>query len=172
MLDAVLVLSLAAAVPGGAAAASDALPRGCHLRSHVARADPVAIRLAFFAARLGVPPGFALAIAHHESRFNPSARSSKGAIGLMQIMPGTAALYAADGRALWDPDVNMYTGLRILRDLLDEFHGHQPLAAAAYVAGPGFWMKQYPPAVGREIEDYVSRVMELTGEYAAAVACE
>jgi soluble lytic murein transglycosylase-like protein len=172
MLGAILVLALAAAAPDGAAAAPAAPPRACHLRAHTARTDPVMLRLAFFAARLGVPPDFALAIADHESRFNPTARSSKGAIGLMQIMPGTAALYDADDHALWDPDVNMYTGLRILHDLLDQFHGRRQLAAAGYVAGPGFWMKQYPAAVGREIEDYVSRVMELTGEYAAAVACE
>jgi len=172
MLGTVLVLSLAAAAPGGAAAAPTAAPRTCHLRSHAAATDPVAIRLAFFATRLGVPPDFALAIADHESRFNPAALSSKGAIGLMQIMPGTAAMYDAHEAALWDPDVNMYTGLRILRDLLDQFDGREQLAAAAYIAGPGFWTKQYPAAVGREIEDYVSRVMELTDEYAVAVACD
>jgi soluble lytic murein transglycosylase-like protein len=169
----ILVMSLAAAASGGAAAPPSApASRGCHLRSHAARTDPMAIRLSFFASRLGVPPAFALAVADHESRFNPGAISPKGAIGVMQIMPGTAMEYDADERSLWDADVNMYTGLRILHDLLTQFGGRERLAAAAYIAGPGFWTKQYPPDVGREIEQYVSRVMELTDAYSVAIACE
>jgi soluble lytic murein transglycosylase-like protein len=180
----ILIMSAAAAAPMGAAAAAIAAPaavssavhavspaRSCHFRPSGDEHDPMAMRLAFFADRLGVPPAFALAIAHHESRFHPDAISPKGAVGLMQIMPGTAIEYDADETSLHDPDVNMYTGLRILRDLLAQFDGREPLAAAAYVAGPGFWAKQYSPSVGREIEDYVSSVMALRDEYFIAISC-
>jgi len=175
MLEAasILIMSLAAAAPVGAVAPPAAsTERACHVRSFAAERNPLAVRLAFFAARLGVPPAFALAIAHHESRFDPAAISPKGAVGVMQIMPGTAIEYDADVASLHDPDVNMYTGLRILRDLLTQFDGREPLAAAAYVAGPGFWMKRYPPSVGREIEEYVSRVMALRDEYFIASSCD
>src|SRR5258708_3199296 len=155
----ILIMSLAAA-SGGAAAPSAASPaRACHVRSSADQRDFLAARLAFFAARFGVPPAFALAVAHHESRFDPAAISPKGAVGVMQIMPGTAIEYGVNVTSLHDPDVNMYTGLRILRDLLTQFDGREPLAAAAYVAGPGFWTKQYPARVGREIGADVSRVM-------------
>ena len=168
-----IAIMVMAAASGGAAAQSPAsAARACSVRSSADQRDFLASRLAFFAARFGVPPAFALAVAHHESRFNPAAISPKGAVGVMQIMPGTAIEYGVNERSLRDPDVNMYTGLRILRDLLAQFDGREPLAAAAYVAGPGFWTKQYPASIGREIEEYVSRVMALRDEYFLAVSCE
>ena len=174
MLDGVsiLIMSLAAAPRGAAVPSAAPAARACHVRAAADRRDPLVLRLAFFSARFGVPPAFALAVAHHESRFDPGAISPKGAIGVMQIMPGTAIGYGVEEASLWDPDVNMYTGLRILRDLLTQFDGREPLAAAAYVAGPGFWTKQYPASVGREIEDYVSRVMALRDEYVLAISCD
>jgi len=168
----ILILLVAAASGGAAAPSVASAARACRVRSSADQRDLLPARLAFFAARFGVPPAFALAVAHHESRFDPAAISPKGAVGVMQIMPGTAIEYDADVASLHDPDVNMYTGLRILRDLLTQFDGREPLAAAGYVAGPGFWMKRYPPSVGREIEEYVSRVMALRDEYFIAGSCD
>jgi soluble lytic murein transglycosylase-like protein len=68
-----------------------------------------------------------------ESRWNPHAISSKGAIGLMQLMPATAARYGA-----FDPfnaEQNIAAGTRYVTALMWEFHGDLRLVAAAYYAG-------------------------------------
>ena len=79
-----------------------------------------------------------------ESAFDPLAQSAKGAIGLMQVIPETAARYglAGDERRsiadkLLDPATNVRIGARYLRDLLERFGGELPLALAAYNAGEG-----------------------------------
>ena len=84
------------------------------------------------------------AVIHTESRFNPTAVSPKGAVGLMQVMPATAERYglANDQRGtvsakLTDPKTNIQTGSRYLRDLIKMFPGQLELAVAAYNAGEG-----------------------------------
>lgn len=93
-----------------------------------------------------------------ESAYNPQARSPKGAMGLMQLMPDTASRYGvADA---WDPAQNLAGGARYLRDLLDMFENNLRLALAAYNAGEGA-VKKYgnriPPY--RETQDYVEKVV-------------
>lgn len=90
-----------------------------------------------------------------ESRFNPAARSPKGAMGLTQLMPGTAAMLGVDAR---DPMQNLDGGARYLLTQLEAF-GSPMLALAAYNAGPQA-VKKYggvPPY--RETRDYVIRVL-------------
>lgn len=70
-----------------------------------------------------------------ESSFRPRVTSPVGAVGLMQVMPGTGALYGVDD--LTDPRTNLETGTRYFRYLLELFSGDVELALAAYNAGPG-----------------------------------
>lgn len=81
----------------------------------------------------GVREEFALSVAMQESRFSQNVRSCAGAIGVMQLMPGTAKQLGVDPYDLQD---NIKGGVRYLRDQLVRFDGNETLAAAAYNAGP------------------------------------
>jgi soluble lytic murein transglycosylase-like protein len=104
-----------------------------------------------------------------ESGFDPNVVSPKGAVGLMQVMPETAQRYGVTGdrkhpveRKLFDPAVNIRTGTKYLRYLLDLFPGRLDLALAAYNAGEGAVMragKQVPNY--KETQNYVKTVMQL-----------
>ncbi|MFA5110169.1 MAG: lytic transglycosylase domain-containing protein [Desulfobaccales bacterium] len=82
----------------------------------------------------GVDPTLVRAVMRHESGFNPAAVSPKGAQGLMQLMPGTAALMGV--KDPFDPEQNIAGGVGYLRRCLDRFQHNVPLAVAAYNAGP------------------------------------
>ena len=96
------------------------------------------------------------AVAWQESRGRMSAVSPKGALGVMQLMPGTAAEM---GVRIDDLEDNIRGGALYLRRQLDRFGGSVPLALAAYNAGPGAVLryKGIPPY--RETRDYVARIM-------------
>jgi soluble lytic murein transglycosylase-like protein len=83
--------------------------------------------------RYGVDPALVKAIIEVESAWNPRARSRKGALGLMQLMPETAARFGV--RRIFDPEENVTGGVRYLRFLLDRFRGDLGLTLAAYNAG-------------------------------------
>ena len=109
------------------------------------------------------------AVIHTESRFNPSAVSPKGAVGLMQVMPATAERYglATDQRGtvsakLTDPKTNIQTGARYLRDLVKLFPGQLELAVAAYNAGEGAVQRAGNKIPNfKETQNYVRSVMAL-----------
>lgn len=112
----------------------------------------------------GLPPVLVAAVVRVESGFNPLARSRVGALGLMQLMPATAAALGVDDPL--DPEQNVDGGCRYLRELLQEFTLEHALAA--YNAGPGA-VRRYggiPPYA--ETERYVPRVMLRMAEYASA----
>lgn len=93
-----------------------------------------------------------------ESNFNPQAVSSKGAAGLMQLMPGTARRFGVDD--VKNPQQNVHAGTRYLRMLLDLFGGDVRLALAAYNAGEGAVLRhkrRVPPY--EETQDYVRLVL-------------
>ncbi len=108
------------------------------------------------AESVGLEPALISAVVKAESAFDPSARSHKGAVGLMQLMPGTAQRYGVANRR--DPLQNLWGGARYLRDLLDEFRDLR-LALAAYNAGEGA-VRRYGNSVPpyAETQEYVRRV--------------
>jgi len=107
------------------------------------------------ARRHGLPPALLRAVAWQESRGRAGAVSSKGALGVMQLMPATAALLGVDPLDVKD---NLRGGALFLRQQLDRF-GSVPLALAAYNAGPGA-VKRFggiPPY--RETRLYVASIL-------------
>ena len=117
----------------------------------------------------GLPPNFVLSVAHVESGFHATARSPKGAIGLMQLMPQTAAdLGIVPDR----PEDNVYGGARYLRQLLIRYKGDPRLALAAYNAGPGAVdrFRDVPPYL--ETQQYVERVLREYARREAASAAK
>jgi soluble lytic murein transglycosylase-like protein len=108
-------------------------------------------------ARNGVDPVLLYAQMHQESSFKKSAVSNKGARGLMQLMPFTAARFGV--RDIFDPRQNIEGGARYMRYLLDHFDGDVALALAGYNAGEGAVLKygrRIPPY--RETQEYVRRI--------------
>jgi soluble lytic murein transglycosylase-like protein len=110
------------------------------------------------AARHGVDARLVRAIVEVESSYRPEARSPRGAMGLMQLMPPTAREYRL--RDPYDPESNLEAGVRHLRSLLDRFE--VSLALAAYNAGEGAVRRfgGIPPFP--ETRAYVRRVLSLT----------
>jgi soluble lytic murein transglycosylase-like protein len=100
----------------------------------------------------GVPQDLFLRLVYQESRFNPHAVSHKGAIGLAQLMPGTAALLRVDPTV---PAQNLEGGARYLKQQYLEF-GSWRLALAAYNAGPGAVKKHGGIPPFQETQNYVS----------------
>ncbi len=117
----------------------------------------------------GVRVDLVRAVIQTESAFDPSARSSKGAMGLMQLMPDTAADYGVINP--YDPDENVRGGVAYLRNLLDRYDGNEELALAAYNAGPSTvdrYGQKVPPY--RETRTYLNRIREATALAAASRA--
>ncbi len=113
--------------------------------------------------RYGVPPALVAAVMHAESGFNSNARSTAGAMGLMQLMPGTAAgLGVTDP---WDPAQNTDAGARLLRDLLDNYDGDLRRAIQAYNAGRGAVDRFDGDVPYEETRRFLARVLGLYEQY-------
>jgi hypothetical protein len=129
--------------------------------------------------RHGVDPVLLYAIMHQESTFKSRAISPKGARGLMQLMPGTAARFGVSN--IFDPRQNIEGGTRYMKFLLNLFAGDVNLALAGYNAGEGAVMKfgyRVPPY--NETQEYVRRISRryslmrdpLAARYASTVTRE
>jgi hypothetical protein len=107
----------------------------------------------------GVDPMLVRALIQVESNYQPTAKSPRGAMGLMQLMPSTAREYKV--RNPFDPKANIEAGIRHLKGLIDRFGVE--MALAAYNAGEGA-VKRFngiPPY--RETRNYVSKILSLAG---------
>jgi soluble lytic murein transglycosylase-like protein len=113
-------------------------------------------------ARLNnIPTDLVRAVVQVESGFNPYARSPKGAMGLMQLMPATARQFGV--RNPYNPAENVRAGVAYFRQLLDRYENNDQLALAAYNAGPGAVDKHgqsVPPY--RETREYVARISKMS----------
>ena len=119
------------------------------------------------ASEFGVDAALLRAIIHAESAFNPMAISSKGAQGLMQLMPATASdLGVIDA---FDATQNIRGGAQYLAQMLSDFNGDERLAAAAYNAGPGAVRKYADVPPYAETQVYVERVATLCDRYRKAL---
>jgi len=129
------------------------------------RADPSAYDrlIARVAAEHRVDFALVKAVMHVESAFNPFARSEKGALGLMQLMPATARQYGIED--VQDPLQNIVAGVKHLRYLLDTFKHRQTLALAAYNAGEGAVLRHRGIPPYRETQEYVKKVLRYKREY-------
>lgn len=111
------------------------------------------------AARTGLDPRLVRAVIQVESGYRMNARSSKGAMGLMQLMPETARdLRVADA---YDPDENVRGGTTYLRRLLGRFQGDLQLTLAAYNAGPTTVDRYGGVPPYRETRNYIRKVLRL-----------
>jgi transglycosylase-like protein with SLT domain len=109
----------------------------------------------------GVNPLLVRALIQVESKFRPTARSRKGAMGLMQLMPSTAREYNV--RNPFEPKANIEAGIKHLKSLIERFGSSLELGLAAYNAGPGAVEKFNGVPPYRETRDYVSRILSLAG---------
>jgi soluble lytic murein transglycosylase len=119
---------------------------------------------------LSVSRALALAIARRESEFDPAARSSADARGLMQVLPGTAKLMAARlgvahevGKLVSDPAYNVRMGSAYLAEMIEEFGPAITLVAAGYNAGPGRprrWIAEFgdPRSPDVDVVDWVESI--------------
>lgn len=133
-----------AAVPG--APAVSPRPVASHLDSLIEQT----------AERHAVDPNLVRAVIQAESNFNPQARSYKGAMGLMQLIPGTARRFGV--RDAYDPVENVDGGVRYLKFLLEMFRGDVSLSVAAYNAGEAAVARHGGVPPFRETRDYVRRI--------------
>jgi hypothetical protein len=107
----------------------------------------------------GVDPILVQALIQVESNYQPRARSSKGAMGLMQLMPSVAREYKV--RNAYDPKANIDAGVRKLKSLIDTWGTE--LALAAYNAGEGAVSKFNGIPPYRETRDYVTKILSIAG---------
>ena len=124
--------------------------------------DPALMDLtAYYAAGFGLDEHLVQAVVRVESSFCPSAVSPEGAIGLGQLLPGTAAMLGVDP---WDPAQNLWATAKYLREQYDTF-GNWELSLAAYNAGPGnvISYRGIPPFT--ETQSYVRRVLSVYRNY-------
>ncbi len=145
---------------------------------------PFRLQVLARAQEIGLDPAYVYGLIRQESRFVTDAKSGVGASGLMQVMPATARWTAKkiglpySHELIADRDTNLKLGTSYLKLVLDDFAGSQPLAAAAYNAGPSrsrrwrdgpllepaAWAENIPFS---ETRDYVKKVLSNAAYYAA-----
>ena len=139
---------------------------GSHSAAPILQGRPFADEINASAKTFGLEPALLHAVITVESNYNPAALSPKGAVGLMQLMPGTSQRFGVVDP--WRPQDNIRGGARYLSQLLTLFDQDLALALAAYNAGEEAVMRhgrRVPPV--RETRDYVDRVTVLYHQHLA-----
>ena len=113
------------------------------------------------ARRFGLPEELIMAVIRQESGFDSTAVSSKGAMGLMQLMPETARVLGVENP--FNPEENIFGGTRYLVDLINQYDGNLNLALAAYNAGPNRVDNEVPEIT--ETEDFIDSVLKRYQSY-------
>ncbi len=119
--------------------------------------DTIGDNIVTYSAHYGVDPTLVVAVIAAESHFNPNARSYKGAMGLGQLMPATAAAHNVDAS---DPIENLHLAIRIIRKNLDKYGGDTLKALAAYNAGCGAVNRHGGVPPYRETRNYLWKIYE------------
>ncbi|MCY0875208.1 MAG: lytic transglycosylase domain-containing protein [Firmicutes bacterium] len=158
----VTALTNASATPTESIAAANAgaqTPSTPDVTTDTLSATPANIQsmIQSMAPSYGLSPALVTAVVKQESGFSPTAHSSSGAMGLMQLMPETASSLGVTDP--YDPAQNLRGGMSYLSQMLKQYNGNVPLALAAYNAGPGAvttygGIPPYP-----ETQSYVSSIM-------------
>jgi len=127
------------------------------------KSDDISVLIEKYADRHDIDPDFVKAVIKQESGFNPTATSHCGAMGLMQLMPGTAKELGVSNA--YDPEQNIGGGVAYLKKMMSKFDNDPKLALAAYNAGPGAVSKfgGIPPY--KETQNYVKNVLKAYETY-------
>ena len=138
--------------------------RGDFLRGRSYR-NPYWDSICRYSAEAGIDPALVAAVIRVESNNRPSCRSRSGAVGLMQLMPGTCSRFGVSDP--YDPDQNIRAGVALIAENLRRYHGDIERALAAYNVGPGHvddgsWKyraqsRHYVPAVEGFFRTYKSQ---------------
>jgi hypothetical protein len=132
------------------------------------RLDPFSAQFRATAKATGVDDAWLRAIAHAESGFDAEALSPKGAQGLMQLMPATAAEYGV--KDPYSSAESIRGGARLVKDLMRRYDNDLTLVAAAYNAGIGALARYGGVPPYAETQAYVAKVLALHGQYRRALA--
>jgi soluble lytic murein transglycosylase-like protein len=148
--------SFAAALQSATAATGSTLPADVPFGAEITAA----------AQRYSLDPALLVGLIKQESGFQPAIRSSAGAVGLTQLMPGTAASLGVTDST--DPAQAIDGGAKYLRQQLDSFGGDVAKALAAYNAGPGAVQKYGGVPPYAETQNYVKNVTAFADQYRGA----
>lgn len=129
------------------------------LRGRVFTEQEIDAAIVQAAGKHNVDPNLVRSVVKVESNYNPNAVSRKGAMGLMQLMPGTARSLNVTNP--FDPEQNVDAGVRHLKKLLENYRGNVPLTLAAYNAGTGAVARSAGIPHYAETRNYVKRITNL-----------
>ncbi len=128
-----------------------------HARTIKSQYDALIVNMAL---KYDLEPSFVKAVIHVESAFDPNAVSRAGAMGLMQLMPGTASNYQLK-QDHFNPNRNVEAGVQHLKDLMERYGKDKKLSLAAYNAGEGAVSKYRGIPPYEETQNYVVKVLKL-----------